>query len=100
MPNKNYRSGRAFEYEIKKAWEEAGYIVLRTAGSHGIFDLVAFHKISGTAIGIQCKKVKTLSDAHRLIKAFKDNPPFPAASSSTSVIAVKVPREGVLYGWN
>ncbi len=41
MPNKRYISGRAHEYAIKKKWEKDGWTVLRTAGSHGEFDLVA-----------------------------------------------------------
>jgi len=42
MPNKNYQRGRAYEYKEKKIWEEMGYFVIRSAGSHSLFDLVAF----------------------------------------------------------
>ena len=41
MPNKNYVKGRAKEYKVKKQFEKEGYIVLRTAGSHGFADLIA-----------------------------------------------------------
>lgn len=37
----NYRKGRAFEYEIAAILEREGYEVMRSAGSHGPFDLVA-----------------------------------------------------------
>jgi len=36
----NYIRGRNFEYKVKKLLEEEGNIVLRTAGSHGLFDLI------------------------------------------------------------
>lgn len=42
MANVNYRRGRAKEYRIKKKYEKCGYYVIRTAGSHGVCDLVAF----------------------------------------------------------
>ena len=42
MPNKNYQRGRAKEYRVKKKLEDAGLYVVRTAGSHGVCDLVAF----------------------------------------------------------
>jgi len=41
MPNANYIKGRAKEYKVKKQLEDDGWIVLRTAGSHGFADLVA-----------------------------------------------------------
>jgi len=40
----NYQKGRAFEYKIKKILENRGFIVFRTAGSHGLFDLICFKK--------------------------------------------------------
>ena len=36
----NYIRGRNFEYRVKKLLEKKGYIVFRTAGSHGLFDLI------------------------------------------------------------
>lgn len=55
MVNKNYRSGRAKEYRIKKQYEKAGMIVLRTAGSHGFADLIVIDKNKKTISFIQCK---------------------------------------------
>jgi len=40
MPNRNYQKGRRYEYKEKKIWEERGYLVFRTAGSHSPFDLI------------------------------------------------------------
>ena len=39
-----YHKGRRFEYQFKKFLQKKGYIVLRTAGSHGFADLIAVGK--------------------------------------------------------
>ncbi len=41
MVNKNYVSGRRFEYAIKKELEQRGWIAIRSAGSHSPFDIIA-----------------------------------------------------------
>jgi len=46
MPTTNYERGRAYEYKIKKQLEGEGWTVVRTAGSHGPFDLISI-KITG-----------------------------------------------------
>lgn len=38
----NYRRGIAKERELQKLLEESGYETMRTAGSHGLFDVIAF----------------------------------------------------------
>lgn len=43
MPNSNYLAGRASEYKVMKDLRSKGLEVLRTAGSHGVADIVAFH---------------------------------------------------------
>lgn len=55
MVNKNYRKGRAKEYRLKQQLERRGFIVLRSAGSHGFADLVAIHKRGKYIKFIQCK---------------------------------------------
>lgn len=72
--NANYNRGRRFEYARKHYWESLGYVCLRTAGSHGCFDLVVLR--GRTVILIQCKVCKTLTEALRLIKAFTAKPPL------------------------
>ena len=70
MANKNYVSGRNFEYRIAKWLKDRGYYVVRSYASKGIFDLVATpprsSKLSG-ALLIQAKysrsgKVKISSE--------------------------------------
>ena len=41
MSNKNYVHGRAYEYRRAKELRAQGYHVTRSAGSHGLFDLIA-----------------------------------------------------------
>lgn len=41
--NSNYRNGRAAEYKVMKDLRGKGLEGLRTAGSHGVADIVAFH---------------------------------------------------------
>ena len=43
MPNRNYTAGRALEYKVIKDLRSKGLEALRTAGSHGVADIVAFH---------------------------------------------------------
>lgn len=40
MTNANYEAGRRLEYEIVKVMREAGWIALRTAGSHSPWDVI------------------------------------------------------------
>lgn len=54
MSNSNYVSGRAKEYQTKKALEKLGYGCTRASGSHGPFDIIAYSK--SEIRFIQCKK--------------------------------------------
>ena len=56
MVNKNYVSGRRFEYTIKKALEKLGWIAIRSAGSHSPFDIIAIK--GGRILLLQLKKYK------------------------------------------
>lgn len=59
MPNKNYVRGRDLEYRIIKLLENAGYNAIRTAGSHGVFDVIAW---DGLCVRfIQAKRTETSS---------------------------------------
>ena len=48
MPNRNYTAGRTLEYKVIKDLRSKGLEGLRTAGSHGVADIVAFHPKSLT----------------------------------------------------
>jgi len=66
MTNKNYNSGRAFEYRVKKFLESKGYYVLRSAGSHSPIDLLAVHKRNHDCLLIQCKHGSAKADQEEL----------------------------------
>ena len=63
MPNQNYLRGVRFEREVMKIFKDAGFIVMRTAGSHSPFDVVLvkeskeLKKIAHVAF-VQCKTEK------------------------------------------
>jgi hypothetical protein len=65
MPNGNYTSGRAFEYKAKHQLEQEGYLVIRAAGSHGPWDLMAVHEGEPVRC-IQVKRVKKEGAMKRL----------------------------------
>jgi Holliday junction resolvase len=66
MPNRNYITGRNFEYRVKAYLESLGYFVMRSCGSKGVYDLIAVPPanknkipisfVTGKALLIQCKK--------------------------------------------
>ena len=55
MVNKNYVSGRAKEYRVKKKYEKEGLLCSRSAGSHSPFDLICIHRERKEIFFIQCK---------------------------------------------
>lgn len=63
--NKNYRKGYRWELEVKHWLEKNGWLVIRSAGSHGI-DLVAVKEEKAKKCPrvrlISCKTMKKLSD--------------------------------------
>lgn len=72
MPNKNYVNGRAFEYETMDSRRKMGMKVLRTSGSHGEFDVIAYRD-GVKPVFIQCKVVTTEAAAKRLTRTFVEN---------------------------
>lgn len=41
----SYRKGARLEYWVKQKLEKNGYYVVRSAGSHGVADLIAFKRL-------------------------------------------------------
>lgn len=86
----SYRKGAKLEYVVKSKFEKEGYYVVRSAGSHGIADLVAiypplFYHLGNKVILVQCSvKPKSNSEINKLLSlcsrlrtvpclAFKEN---------------------------
>ena len=59
MTKTNYQKGADFERKVVKYFEELGYLAIRSAGSHGPFDVIAIPKrevCPGIPILIQAKR--------------------------------------------
>ena len=59
----SYRKGANFERKVKKLFEEAGFTVVRSAGSHSDADLL----VKELNLAIQCKALKSFS-GYRLME--------------------------------
>lgn len=91
MPNKNYLRGVRFERERLKHYKETmKHDAVRTAGSHGTWDIIATDWTRGLVTHIQCKVVSDMGQCYRLLKRFRDNPPFPPQPNCHQCIEVKV----------
>ena len=55
MTNKNYMHGRSREYYLMNKLRAEGFIVMRTAGSHGIADIIAIDSSGKFIYFIQAK---------------------------------------------
>jgi Holliday junction resolvase len=58
MPNKQYLSGRNLEYAVKNFFKSAGCVTIRSAGSHGNWDIIAIDDTTRTIYLVQCKRGK------------------------------------------
>ena len=58
MPNKNYISGYRRELQIMKFLQERDWFCLRSAGSHGVIDIIAMKRknTKGIQAGFQVSK--------------------------------------------
>jgi len=54
MAHKGYEIGARFERRVQRYYEDDGYFVIRSAGSHSLLDLVC-GKEGEPTIGIQCR---------------------------------------------
>lgn len=98
MGNKQYLSGRRFEYKRKAIWERDGYIVCRTAGSHSPFDLIAI-KSMGDVVLVQCKTTKSSSVRKKLLREFREDPPLSPLGNYKQCMEVWDAKTRELYTW-
>jgi len=64
MANRNYIRGRAHEYDVKSILEQHGYTVVRAAGSHSPFDLVAVRDTGKTIKEVWLLQLKVKQVKH------------------------------------
>jgi len=65
----NYRKGARFENRVKGHLEGEGYYAIRSAGSHGLADVVAFSLRHGEVMLIACRTDRSrysFKEAHEL----------------------------------
>jgi hypothetical protein len=68
-----YRRGRQKEYEFMKMMRDDGYVTLRTAGSHGDWDIL-FYKDQGTMHMAQLKYTEDGKFTKNEFKRFEEAP--------------------------
>lgn len=68
----HYSRGRAYEYKAKQELEREGYTVIRSAGSHGPYDLIAF-KGPQPVRCIQIKRTSSPGGVKALLSKWKPN---------------------------
>lgn len=91
MPNRNYLRGVRFERERLKHYKEVmKHEVMRTAGSHGKFDIITVDAPRAIVTLIQCKVVSSLSQAESLIQKFRESPPLVPMANIHQCMEVKV----------
>ena len=95
MPNRNYQAGTRFERKLKRQFEVAGWVVLRTAGSHGFADLILVDETHASmpVSFIQCKVLQTRKAAERLIKEFRAKPPIRKHDHYLMCLAIQIKEE-------
>lgn len=99
MVNKNYLAGRRFEYKVKKYYENKGYTVLRTSGSHGFADLVAI-KRQDHLIHILFIQCKNHNPTNKEIEKLNEFQWVKETTSDFSSIRVKILYPDKLKEWN
>ena len=73
MPQTNYQKGYRLERKAVKELRDKGYYVVRSAGSHGAVDLVAFNaqEIILIQVGVKGRKTKIDEEMLRRVPAPK-----------------------------
>ena len=90
MPNRNYVKGRRLEYAVLRALRSRGWTAVRTAGSHGWADVIAW-KTGRPTLVVQCKSFRTTaSELEKYADAVRDD----AATGYRVFCVVDVPARG------
>jgi hypothetical protein len=92
--NANYRKGVRFERELIKHWTEVmeAEMAVRTAGSHGQFDVIVICK--GHPTFIQAKVTESSATAKRLLAQFREAPPLTPSPHFHQSLVVKITGKG------
>ena len=76
----SYRKGYLFERKVVEILKSFGFYVVRSAGSHGVFDVIGIKH--GLVIGVQCKvnRNPTRDEMKAMANAYHDFGIFPIAA--------------------
>ena|SRR3990167_2971761 len=85
--NAAYVRGRRFEYARRKFYREAGCACVRSAGSHGPWDLCAVAP-DGTVFFEQCKVTQSEATVARLGALFYEKPFLPKSCAYRQILAI------------
>ena len=66
MPNKRYKKGYEYELRIMKTKQKKGFYCIRSAGSHGFFDVIAINPETNEIHLIQAKAGKVSQSMKKL----------------------------------
>lgn len=58
-----YRKGRAYEWKLREQYEQAGFIVIRAAGSKTPYDLICIHPANKSLVLVQAKATQLTENA-------------------------------------
>lgn len=100
----SYKKGQNFESYIKRKLEKHGYFVVRSAGSKGVFDLIAFppDDYISKPLGIQCKTHDkfTEHEKQRMIETAEKYGLLPvlATKFNNKVVLVNLQTESLMVG--
>ena len=74
MVNKNYRRGYVIEHRYKAMREKEGFTCFRTAGSHGVVDIICLRSDKGLLTQLKRSKTPSYSnkEAELSLQAFQN----------------------------
>ena len=80
------------EFGRRKHYQKRGWSVVRSAGSHGIWDLcgVRLEDPEHPVMFVQCKRVNTIQAAKAMLTKFEKDPPMPKSSHWIMRLEVQV----------
>jgi Holliday junction resolvase len=94
MPNPRYNKGVEFERKVVDLFRSVGCYAVRSAGSHGVADVVAIKTQKETVYFIQCKSNGKLSPSEwneLVMEAF--------VYGAVPIVASKHPAGGIKLEW-
>ena len=72
MPNRKYEKGRRAEYKTMRLLSDDGYTCIRTAGSHGHYDIIAWDAYNILFIQVKVDCVPSSKEIQKIVET-----PFP-----------------------